>query len=94
MGRSVMAAVFVGLPREELSEEQLEMVDDGTLECCSPFYDGGSDDGAIVGFALASTERYTPQEFAFDAQKAEELKAEFKKLTGLDARVWLSPLAW
>jgi hypothetical protein len=94
MGMSVMAAVFVGLPREELSEEQLEMVDDGTLECCSPFYDGGGDDGAIVGFELARTERYTPQEFAFDAAKCEELKARFKKLTGQDAKVWLSPCVW
>jgi hypothetical protein len=89
MGVDTRAAVFVGLPRKEI--ENQELIDNDELEVCPPHYDGGGDDDAIAGFELAGCDCYSASEFVWDQSKCDELKAEFKSLTGQDAKVWLSP---
>ena len=87
------AAIFVGLPRSEFDAELLaDLLAADELEVCPPSYDGGGgDDHAIAGFSVKESPDYAAVEFTWDAPAVARLKAEFKELTGLDARVWLSP---
>lgn len=86
------AAIFVGLPRGEFDAATLDdLLYADELEVCPPSYDGGDDDHAIVGFSVKGSPDYAAVEFTWDAQTIARLKAEFKELTGLEARVWLSP---
>lgn len=92
MSIAYSAAIFVGLPRGEFDAETLgDLLDADELEVCPPSYDGGGDDHAIVGFSLKESQDYAAVEFTWDAEAVEDLKVQFKELTGLEARVWLSP---
>jgi hypothetical protein len=92
MGMSIFAAVWVGLPRQDIENE--ELLEDESLEVCPPHYDGNSDDDAIAGFELQRSPSHLGCELSFDQSKVEELKVQFKELTGQDAKVWLSPCVW
>lgn len=95
MGIDYKAAIFVGLPREEIYAADMEdLIANEDLEVCPPFYDGGGEDEAICGFPLATSGTYRAVEFAFDSEECEKLKAEFKRLTSLDAKVYLSPYGY
>lgn len=95
MGQSYYAEVIVGLPRADLrdhDEELIEqLIDDGELETCPPYYDGNFDDDAIVGITYATSECYSPSTFEWKQAKIDEMKAAFLRLTGLEGKVWLSP---
>lgn len=91
MGVDTKAAIFVGLPREEVDSE---LIENEALEVAPPHYDGNGEDYAIAGFALAMSEDYGASEFKWDAAKVEDLLAQFKELTGKDAKVWLSPYVY
>jgi hypothetical protein len=92
MGMSIFAAVWVGLPRQDI--ENQELLEDESLESCPPHYDGNSADDAIAGFELLRSPSHLGCELSFDQSKVEELKVQFKELTGQDAKVWLSPCVW
>lgn len=92
MGIDYRAAVFVGLPRCEIEDQ--ELIENGDLDVCPPYYDGNSADHAIAGLEYSGSETYGASEFAWDQAKVDELKAEFKKLTGKDAKVYLSPYGY
>jgi len=97
MGIDYRAAVMVGLKQEDIeSEGILEEIWDGEseLEICAPYYDGGDSDNAIVGLSYAVSDTYGPDEFTWNQEKIDELKVKFKKATGQDAKVWISPMGW
>jgi hypothetical protein len=99
MGIDINAAIFVGRLRGELPEELLdgtdtdEAISDEVLIACPPYYDGNSDKGAVVGFELIGTGSQ-PREVEWDQAKVDDLKRQFKELTGLDAKVYVSPKVW
>lgn len=96
MGISTKASIFVGLPREDFEDdEQLqEWLDNGDLDCCSPYFDGCGDDSAICGIEVVKSEYSGAAEFVWDQPKCDKARSEFKELTGLDAKVWLSPYVY
>lgn len=95
MGIDTRAAIFVGLPRKEIyAADKSELLESEELEVCPPYYDGNGEDDAICGFELHGTPTYRAREIVFDNNHAEELKAKFKKLTGLEAKVFLSPYVY
>lgn len=83
----ISAAVFVGLEREEIGNQDL--IHSGRLSICPPRYDGEVESYAIAGFKLLNA--VSPMELVLDEEKIQHLKAEFKVLTGQDAKVWLTP---
>ena len=92
MGVDYQASIFVGLPRKEITNDQL--VEDGTLEICAPYFDGDADDGAICGFPVQESPTYGAVELRNNGNKIDELKAKFFDLTGQCPRVWLSTKGW
>lgn len=88
MGISYSAKVMVGLPRGAIKNQQL--IED-ELTVCPPYYDDNSEDYAIAGLTYVSSGPFSTKEFTWDQAKIDELKVEFKKLTGQEAKVWLSP---
>ena len=96
MGIDYKAAIFVGLPREDFEDQEnlSELLDNEELEVCAPYYDGSDDDSAIVGFRFKSSGAYSPSELEWNQSVIDSFKSDFNKLTGLEAKVWLSPLGW
>jgi len=95
MGIDYEAAIMVGLPRGDIECEDIaDLIYEEELEVCPPYYDGSDDDGAIVGLTYKVSGTYQASEFKWDQTLVDALKTEFKKLTGQDAKVWLSPLGW
>lgn len=94
MGVSYSAAIVVGLPRRDLSNlDNLKEIlyDDESLEVCAPYYDGDSDDSAIVGVLIYKSPNYAPKEIDLNSNVIAEAQATFKEITGLDAKIWISP---
>ena len=87
------AVVAVGVQRGSIEDFDKfeELIDDGELEVISPSYDGSGDDDAIVGLTYIDTNDYSSNEFVWDQRKIDGLKEEFTKITGLEAKVWLTP---
>jgi hypothetical protein len=96
MGVDYNAAIMIGLPRGELSHLQdlEDMLDEEELEVCAPYYDGDSDDNAIVGFPYQVSGTYRPSTMEWDQAEVDKQKARFKRVTGREAKVWLSPMGW
>lgn len=86
MSTSSKAAIWVGLPREAITNQDL--IEDESLEVCPPYMDGNGASYAIAGFELLMA-RY-PTELALDDTKLIKLKERFQQLTGQTAKVWLS----
>ncbi len=97
MGIDYNAAIMVGLERGSITmdEDVLEgLIDEEELEDCPPYYDGNGDDGTIVGFIYKMSGTYEASEFAWDETEVDQLKKQFKKVTGQDAKIWISPMGW
>lgn len=90
MGIEYKAAIMVGLPREAFMDlDQLEeWLDNEDLEVCAPYYD------AIVGLHYRTSADYAAIELVWDQGLIDRKLAEFKELTGMDGKVWLSPLGY
>lgn len=96
MGVDYRAAVWVGLPRCEIEDWDTveELLDAEELSVCPPYYDGGGATMAIVGLEYDSSCDYSATQFDWDDAVVAGLKAQFKELTGQDAKVWLSPYGY
>ena len=96
MGIDYRAAIFVGLPQGELRslDNFTELLDSDELQVCSPHYDGNSEDYAIVGYGAHWSDIYGPSELKYDDAEISKLKDKFKSVTGLDAKVWISPYGY
>lgn len=95
MGVNYQAVIMVGLPRKDIGLEELDdLIDEDLLECCAPYYDGGDESYAIVGFCYKKSGSYYPSELDWDQENLDKLKADFKKVTGQEAKVFISPRGW
>lgn len=87
MGIDTSSAIFVGLPRDEI--ENQELIENEDVEQCSPYYDGY--EASLAGFFYLNSGDYSASEININLQHIEDLKAQFKEVTGQDAKVWLTP---
>jgi hypothetical protein len=99
MGIYYRAAIVVGLRHRDFTmnaDRLAELIDEGALEVCSPYYDGGGDESAVVGFFCVTSPDYAPIELDLDdaRSQASEQWAAFFKLTGQEAKLWLSPYGY
>ena len=87
MSMSYDAQLVVGLPKEQLEDFDNE---DEQLESCGGWDCGGAGD-IILGIEILSANAHSPTEvpFGLDIQ-IDEAKNEFKKLTGLNAQLYLT----
>lgn len=93
MGINYKAAIVVGLQQCDLEFDELEEhLDDGTLRRCPPYYDGSDADDAVVGFIYRQSGAYCSGEIEWDQAQIDKLKADFKAITGQDAKVFLTPV--
>lgn len=88
MGMYYKAKLIVGLPKEEIESEDEDMVDD--LDRACGYYDCG-EDSMIVGVEVESTGDYQAKEIRLDTEKVAAAEAKFRKLTGQDGKLYLSP---
>lgn len=93
MGVDTRAVIVIGLPSGELPQ-QFSDVDEYGLESISPSYDAEIK-YCIIGLPLYQTSDYHYKEISLDdIDKVSSLKTKFKKITGMDGKVYLSPLIW
>lgn len=96
MGIDVGSALVVGLPFYDVVEDNDEFYEkyDGDLDQISPYFDADSD-CCILGYRIAGTD-YTYDEVSMDTflQDISEAKQKFLKLTGKEAKVYVSPHVW
>jgi hypothetical protein len=88
MGMYYKAKLIVGLPKDEIESEDEDMVDD--LDRACGYYDCG-EDSMIVGVEVESTGDYQAKAITLDMAKVQAAEAEFRKLTGQDGKLYLSP---
>lgn len=94
MGMSCSAAIIVGLHRAELEDhENFGDFENGSLDQAPPYYDGGFD--AIFGVIAVSGDDYSAIEVngSIDS-RISAAKDFFKAKTGLDGRVYITPVIW
>lgn len=97
MGIEYQAAIFYGVPRKELIEtagctlcELDEIIGNGVLDQCSPYYDADVED-CLFGYFLARTPDYNYRQIDLSKIRVEDEAAEFEALLGIKGRVYLSP---
>jgi len=96
MGVEYRAAIVVGLPYNDFSEDKHQLFEDETLEMFGPYFDAGWDD-SLFGFSLVQSGDYSATEFVMSLELANKLatiSAKFKDITGLEAKTYLTPVGW
>lgn len=92
MGTSISGVLVVGLPFDEVCEdyEYFCTYYEHELDLFSPYYDADYSD-RIVGYTVSSG--YYAASLVLDEQLGyiQGFKERFKKLTGKDARLYVSP---
>lgn len=86
------AQIIVGLPREELTLSAKvieEKIDDGKLEECPSYYDSYGADENIVGFVYKHAD--SPLIIGWNEEEISKLKDKFRKVTGQEPVIFLSP---
>jgi hypothetical protein len=94
MGIDTSAMLIVGLTRGEMemTDEIEELIDEGELDSCPTYYDGGGDDCGVIGYAVTSTSDNSSEEVTDeDLGKIMALKSKFKAQTGQEAKLLVSP---
>jgi len=95
MGIVVTAAIIVGLPRKDFTEEELDgFLDTGQLSVCPPYYNGDGDEEAIVGLYYEKSDRYTATALDWNEADVNVLCEKFKELTDKEPEIFLSPLVY
>ena len=86
------AQIVVGLPRREIINQ--ELIDNGDIDICPPYYDGGGDGHTIAGICYIDSGDYSACEVAWDERKIASIKAKFFELTGQHAKIYISPCSY
>jgi hypothetical protein len=98
MGIDYQAALIFGLRRGDMNidDDLNEKIANGDVDSCPPYYDGGGDDGEVVGVLIKSSPVYGATDINVDeiSTKVEAAAKRFKELTGLDGKLWLSTNGW
>lgn len=94
MGIEYSAMIIVGLHVDDLSDhERFEEFLDGELDRAPPYYDGG--DAAICGICVANTPDYAAKEVPDGLESLiTKAKEDFKRITGLEGKVYLTPVGY
>lgn len=94
MGIEYSAAIIVGLPKDDLFEhEKYEDFQNGDLDQAPPFYDGG--EAAIMGIIVEQSGDYSAMELNGSLDdKIANAKYAFKFKTGLEGKVYLTPVGY
>jgi len=94
MGIDTQAVIMVGLPRGKLKDiEDLEdLIDDEMLDIAPRYYDGDGSEATIIGLIFKESPTYGGVAFEWDESQILSLKKEFKEITDLDAKVYLTPV--
>lgn len=84
-------AVVVGLPFSSFEdEEQLEKwADDCEIDSFAPYYDAPRGD-CLYGFSIGEANTYSFAEFSPTEEEKQEAVDTFKKLTGLEPKVYVT----
>jgi hypothetical protein len=95
MGVEYAAAIWIGRPRKDIAEDKLSpLLEADELEVCPPYYDGNDSDFAIVGYSLQVSPDYSPVELDINQDEVDKRKRQFVEATGVEAKVYLSPMGW
>lgn len=91
MGIDYAAVIIVGLPYDDIPnvDDYLDY-DKDLLYDCPPYFDAYG--CGIVGLYYKQSYDYKPKELEYVQEEVEALKQKFKYITGLEAKIWLSPL--
>lgn len=94
MGIDTQAVIIVGLPRGELKQvEDLEdLIDDAMLEVAPRYYDGDASEATIVGIVFKESHTYGAVVLEWSESQILSMKEEFKKITNLEGKVYLTPV--
>lgn len=93
MGTYYAAVIAVGVQRRSIEDFSTveELIDDGELRIFGGYAGGESEDDAVVGLTFDASDDYASTEFAWDQQKVDDLKEQFMQITGMEAKVWITP---
>jgi hypothetical protein len=91
MGIEYSAVLIVGLPRGDIEDQ--EVIDD-ELEAVAARYDGDGEDDAIAGIVIVDSGDYQAKEITFDQAKVDAAKEKFRKLTGQEGKLYLTPCGY
>lgn len=92
MGIDYSAVIVVGLWSEDLPKDFDEVEN---IECIQPYYDAPTEH-SLWGIVIENSEDYNATEINLDVLELpiKEAKQSFKRITGLDAKVYLSTRGW
>ena len=91
MGIDYSAAIVVGRPHSDFDELDDGLIDDGELGAFPPYFDAPYYE-CLIGVSVCSTWDYTWKEFDYNQTNIDTAKEKFKRLTGLDAKVYITPV--
>jgi len=85
---------MVGLHRDDIKDhENFDDYENGLLDSSPPYYDGGED--AIYGIIVVESGTYSASEINGDIDfEISNAKESFKNITGLDGKVFITPVIW
>lgn len=95
MGIDTQAAIIVGLPRGKLKKvKDLEdlIEDNETLEVAPHYYDGEASEDTIVGIIFKESRTYGAVVLEWNETQILSMKKEFKEITNLEGKVYLTPV--
>lgn len=90
MGINYKATIIVGAPTEMLNLEDgsYEYADEVGMDVVCAYYDA-SDDARLIGYKVFTSGVYDWKEIP-STFEVENLKQKFKKITGIEAKLYLS----
>jgi hypothetical protein len=92
MGIDYSAVIVVGLWSEYLPKDFDEVEN---IECIQPYYDAPTEH-SLWGIVIENSEDYNATEINLDVLELpiKVAKENFKRITGLDAKIYLSTRGW
>lgn len=92
MGMSISGVLVVGLPFDEVCEDSADFYEnyDDVFDRISPYYDADNSD-CVVGWCLARGHYKHTEVSEETLDSIAGLKAEFREVTGKDAKVFVMP---
>ena len=88
------AAIVVGAAWEDINEDAIdnidELVESGDLHDFPPFYDGYRE--GLFGLYIVNSPDYSYCEMEYTENDIAKAKEDFKSLTGIDGKVYLTTI--
>jgi len=84
------AVIVIGLPKKDLTNTDLDLLDQCLLEEFSPTINNKHTKYNIIGLELAASIGLIAKEFEWNDSVIEQLKNQFYALTNKEARIFLA----